>query len=251
MTDGMIQRARELINESSRVVFLTGAGISTDAGIPDFRGPQGVWTKDPVAEKMSDIRYYMSDSEVRHRAWQSRLTHPALRASPGDGHRAIAAFEQTGKVNCLITQNIDGLHQKAGSSDGVVIEIHGTIHRVICMSCRRLTPMLQELERVRRGELDPECAECGGILKSDTISFGQSLDERKINAAFQSVSDCDLLICIGTTLQVYPIAGVVDIAKKRQARVVIINNQATPYDEVADIVIRDPISKSVPLLLEG
>ena len=244
-----IQRAKVMVQAASAVVVLTGAGVSTDSGVPDFRGPQGVWTKNPLAEKMSDIRYYMSDPDVRRLAWQSRLTHPALRAIPNEAHDSIAAFEETGKLLKLITQNIDGLHQAAGNDPHKIIEIHGTIHRVVCMSCQKKTNMLDELERVKQGELDPLCSSCSGILKSDTISFGQSLDEIKINAVFDCVKKIDLLLCVGTTLQVYPIAGVVDVAKAAHADVLIINNQPTQYDSMADAVLRDSIKVVLPVLL--
>ena len=246
-----IQRAKAMVNAASAVVVLTGAGVSTDSGVPDFRGPQGVWTKNPLTEKMSDIRYYMSDPDVRRLAWQSRLTHPALRAIPNEAHDSIAAFEETGKLLKLITQNIDGLHQAAGSDHNKIIEIHGTIHRVVCMTCQKKTNMLDELERVKQGELDPLCSSCSGILKSDTISFGQSLDEIKINAVFDCVKKIDLLLCVGTTLQVYPIAGVVDVAKAAHADVLIINNQPTQYDSMADAVLRDSIKVVLPVLLRS
>lgn len=244
-----VEHAKEMIHEASNIVILTGAGVSTNSGIPDFRGPKGVWTKNPLAEKMSDIRFYMSDPEVRRLAWQSRLSHPALTAIPNRAHDAIASFERTGKLMCLVTQNIDGLHQVAGNTPGKVIEIHGTIHRVVCMSCQKKTSMRDELVRVSDGELDPSCLDCNGILKSDTISFGQSLDEEKINRVFDLVKNSDLLLCVGTTLQVFPVAGAVDVAKAALARVIIVNNQATQYDEVADGVLRDPINEVIPLIL--
>ena len=244
-----IERARAMIQEAPNVVILTGAGVSTDSGIPDFRGPQGVWTKNPLAEKMSDIRFYMSDPEVRRLAWQSRLQHPALTAAPNSAHDAIASFEQTGQLTSLVTQNIDGLHQAAGNTPSKVIEIHGTIHRVVCMSCQKKTRMKDELTRVIGGDLDPSCLDCNGILKSDTISFGQSLDENKITMAFDYVKNSDLLLCIGTTLQVFPIAGVVDVAKAAGAKLIIVNNQETQYDDVADGVLRDSINEVIPLIL--
>lgn len=249
VSDHMDVLVREWVETSSRVLILTGAGISTGSGIPDFRGPQGVWTKNPHAEKMSNIQYYMSDPEVRQAAWQSRLVHPAFAAKPNKAHLAIAQFEGTGRLLGLITQNIDGLHQVAGSASEVVIEVHGTIHMVVCMQCGRLTAMQDELERVRGGELDPSCSNCQGILKSNTISFGQALDENKINKAMRLASNCDLLLCIGSTLQVYPIAGVVDIAKAHGSRLVIVNNEGTKYDSIADAVLRDDITAMVPYIL--
>ena len=150
-----IKRARDMIQAASSVVILTGAGVSTDSGVPDFRGPQGVWTKNPLAEKMSNIRYYMTDPEVRRLAWQSRLTHPALSAIPNDAHNSIAAFEEAGKLLTLITQNIDGLHQAAGNEANKIIEIHGTIHRVVCMSCKKKRICWMSLSGSKGGSLIP------------------------------------------------------------------------------------------------
>jgi len=151
------------------VVVLTGAGISTESGIPDFRGPQGVWTKDPKAERLSNLHYYMSDPEVRVASWQARLVHPAWTAEPNAGHLALVELEGRGHLDTLVTQNIDGLHQKAGSSPERVIEIHGTVRQVMCMACDERAPMERALDRVRAGESDPPCRSCGGILKSATI----------------------------------------------------------------------------------
>src|SRR5215510_3931604 len=150
-----LRAASRLVSASARIVALTGAGISTESGIPDFRGPQGVWTKNPKAERLSNIHYYMSDPEVRKLAWQSRLEHPAWHARPNAGHRALVDLERRGKLHALVTQNIDGLHQRAGNSADLVIEVHGTVHEVMCMSCGWRGPMQQTLDRVRAGEEDP------------------------------------------------------------------------------------------------
>ncbi len=239
---------RGWIKAAQRVVVLTGAGISTDSGIPDFRGPKGVWTLNPKAERMSDIRYYMSDPEVRRLSWQSRLAHPAWTADPNDGHRALAELEKCGKLHALITQNIDGLHQRAGVSSAKVIEVHGTLHRVMCLSCGWRGPMQETLDRVRAGEEDPQCLECSGLLKSDTISFGQQLIPEVIERAMTVAAEGDLFIAIGSTLQVYPVAGAVPRALDAGARVVIINAGATQFDEVADAVVRLPIGEVLPVL---
>jgi NAD-dependent deacetylase len=237
---------RAWVEEAKRIVVLTGAGISTESGIPDFRGPQGVWTRDPQAEKLSDIRYYTADAEIRRKSWQSRLAHPAWTARPNAGHAAIAGLERRGKLHALITQNIDGLHQKAGNSPELVIEVHGTVHGVVCLSCGWKGPMQAALERVRRGESDPACTHCGGILKSDTISFGQALVPEVIDRARRAAAEADLLISVGTSLQVYPIAGAVPAAKHAGARVVIVNAQPTPFDDVADAVFNESISEVLP-----
>jgi NAD-dependent deacetylase len=233
---------------ASRIVALTGAGISTESGIPDFRGPQGVWTKNPKAEKLSNIHFYMSDPEVRRLSWQSRLEHAAWTALPNAGHRALVDLERRGALHALVTQNIDGLHQRAGNSPDRVIEVHGTVHEAICMGCGWLGPMLPVLARVRAGEEDPPCERCGGILKSATISFGQALIPEVIEQATRAAEEADLLIAIGTTLQVYPVAGLVPLASDCGARVIIVNNEPTPFDDIADAVIARPIGEALPLL---
>ncbi|HZR22485.1 MAG TPA: Sir2 family NAD-dependent protein deacetylase [Vicinamibacterales bacterium] len=229
-----------------RIVALTGAGISTESGIPDFRGPQGVWTKNPKAEKLSNIHHYMSDPEVRRLAWQSRMEHPAWTAQPNAGHRALVDLERRGDLHALVTQNIDGLHQLAGSSPDKVIEVHGTMREVMCMSCGWRGPMQETLDRVRAGEDDPPCRTCGGILKSATISFGQPLVPDVIARAMRAAEEAEVLLAIGTSLQVYPIAGAVPLAKAAGARIIIINAEPTPFDDIADAVIRDPIGKILP-----
>ena len=237
---------RGWIDAAQRVVVLTGAGISTDSGIPDFRGPKGVWTLNPKAERMSDIRYYTTDPEVRRLSWQSRLAHPAWTAAPNAGHRALAELERRGKLHALVTQNIDGLHQRAGVSADKVIEVHGTLHTAMCLSCGWRGPMQQTLDRVRAGEQDPECRECSGLLKSDTISFGQQLIPEVIERAMTVSTEGDLFIAIGTTLQVYPVAAAVPKALDSGARLVIINAEATQFDDVADAVVRLPIGEVLP-----
>lgn len=240
---------RTWVGDAKRIVVLTGAGISTESGIPDFRGPQGVWTKDPEAEKLSNIHYYVADPEVRRKSWQARLSHPAWTAQPNSGHMAIVELERRGKLHALITQNIDGLHQKAGNSPARVIEVHGTVRNVVCLSCGRKGPMQDTLARVRSGESDPACKGCGGILKSDTISFGQPLVPEVIDRAMQAAAEAELFISVGTSLQVYPIAGAVQIAKQAGARVVIVNGEKTPLDGIADAVLREPIGETLPRLV--
>jgi NAD-dependent protein deacetylase/lipoamidase len=246
-----VAEARRWVDESARIVVLTGAGLSTDSGIPDFRGPQGVWTKNPTAEKLSNIHYYMTDPEVRKLAWQGRREHPAWRAVPNAGHDALVSLERRGKLLALVTQNIDGLHQRAGHSADRVIEVHGTVHEVMCMGCGWRGPMLETLERVRAGEEDPPCLVCGGILKSATISFGQPLVPAVIEQAAQAAADADLFMAVGSSLQVYPVAGLLPLAKKAGARVIIANAEPTPMDHLADAVISSPISEVLPLVCGG
>jgi NAD-dependent deacetylase len=236
------------VREAQRVVVLTGAGISTDSGIPDFRGPQGVWTRNPMAEKLSNIHYYMADPEVRKASWQARMDHTAWSAKPNAGHLAIAALEKRGKLHAVITQNIDELHQMAGNSPEKVIEVHGTMRKVVCMSCGMTAPMQKALERVRAGEADPPCRDCGGILKSATISFGQQLVPEVIDRAMRVAAEAELFFAVGSSLQVYPVADTVSIARRAGARVVIVNAEATPFDDIAHAVFNESISAVLPRL---
>jgi NAD-dependent deacetylase len=235
--------------QARRITVLTGAGISTDSGIPDFRGPQGVWTKNPAAERASQLQYYLSEPEVRRAAWQNRLNSPAWSAEPNSGHRAIVELERQGRLRALITQNIDELHQQAGSDPSLVLELHGTMRWVVCWQCGERGPMGPALDRVRAGEDDPSCATCGGILKSATISFGQSLDPDVLAAAEAATSDCDLLLALGSSLTVHPAAGLVPLAKGKGASLIIVNAEPTPYDGLADAVLSDSISKVLPELV--
>jgi len=242
----VIKQVREWIATARRVVALTGAGISTDSGIPDFRGPNGVWTRNPAAEKLSDIRYYMADPDIRKASWQSRLEHPAFGARPNAGHRALADLEKSGRLHALITQNIDGLHLAAGNSRARVFEVHGNLHQSICMSCGHKGPMQAVLDRVRAGEADPPCRDCGGILKSDTISFGQQLVPEVIDGALQAAREADLLLSVGTSLRVFPTANAVPLAREAGARIVIMNAEATQFDDIADARLDGLISEELP-----
>ncbi len=232
------------IRTADRVVALTGAGISTESGIPDFRGPQGVWTKNPKAERLSTLQAYMSDRDVRVEAWKQRMAHPAWTAAPNAGHHALAELEAKGALQTLVTQNIDGLHQTAGSRN--VIEIHGTIHEVTCMSCGERAPMQRALDRVLAGEEDPSCRSCGGILKSATISFGQQLVAADVQRAESAAASCDVFLAIGTSLQVYPVAYLPQVALRAGAKLVVINQQPTPYDNAAHALLRDRIGQVLP-----
>lgn len=238
------------LRTSRKVVALTGAGISTDSGIPDFRGPHGVWTKDPKAERLSSLSAYMTDPEVRRRAWRLRLEHPAWTARPTRGHTALAILERKSALHTLVTQNIDGLHQKAGTSPEVIIEIHGTMRDVVCMSCGERGPMQPVLDRIRAGEVDPPCRSCGGILKSATISFGQNLVPADLARSERAAASCDLFLAIGTSLVVYPVARLPELALNAGAMLVIINAEATPYDDRADVVLNGGIGETLPEIVE-
>jgi NAD-dependent deacetylase len=249
MTRELIDTVRSWIDTAQRIVVLTGAGISTDSGIPDFRGPQGQWTKDPQAEKMATIQHYVADPEVRKRSWRDRLNSPAWNAKPSAGHLALVDLERRGNLDVLITQNVDGLHQLAGSSPERVIEIHGTMRQVVCLDCGERAPMERALARVRAGEDDPPCRSCRGILKSATISFGQGLVQQDLMRAQHAAAHCDLLLTVGTKLSVYPIAGVVPIACEAGARVVVVNAEPTDMDRLADAVLRGQIKEILPRLV--
>jgi NAD-dependent deacetylase len=237
--------------DARRICVLTGAGISTDSGIPDFRGPNGVWTRDPDAEKLSTLSYYLADPDIRRRAWRMRRDMGYADVRPNAGHAALVELERQGRLAALITQNVDGLHQAAGSSPDRVLEIHGTVHAVACLSCGDRTTMRSALDRVDAGDEDPACLVCGGVLKSATISFGQELDERVLEACAVAAADCDVLLAVGTSLQVWPAAGLVEIAAAHGARVVVVNAEETPYDELADLVVRESIGTALPRLLAG
>jgi len=236
------------IRAAQRVTVLTGAGISTESGIPDFRGPQGLWTKNPGAEKMATLSHYVADKEVRERAWRNRLESPTWKAEPNAGHRALVALERAGNLHLLITQNVDGLHLAAGTSPARLVEIHGLLREVVCLDCGERAPMERALARVRAGESDPPCRSCGGILKSATISFGQNLVAHDLRRAEGAARECDLLLAVGSTLSVYPIAGVVPIAKQCGAQIVIVNAEPTEMDDLAEAVIRGPIGEILPRL---
>jgi NAD-dependent protein deacetylase/lipoamidase len=244
-----LERGRQLLRLARRVTALTGAGISTDSGIPDFRGPQGVWTKNPAAEKAATLSHYLNDPEVRRQSWQQRLRSPAWAAAPNAGHRALVDLERQGRLLAVVTQNIDELHQRAGNDPDRVIEVHGTMHRVKCWGCGWEDLMSAALDRVRAGDPDPRCETCGGILKSATISFGQSLDPETIGRAEEAARDCDALLAIGSSLQVYPAAGIVPLAHANGAPVIIVNAEPTPFDDLAAAVVRGSISGVLPALV--
>ncbi len=246
-----IAEAKALVDGAAAVTVLTGAGISTDSGIPDFRGPNGIWTRDPEAEKASDIRHYVLDADVRQRNWARRVAGELWAdREPNAGHRALVELEARDKLLLLITQNVDGLHQKAGTDPARMVEIHGNTRRAMCLDCDWRDDIEVVLERVRAGEPDPRCVRCGGLLKSATISFGQSLVAADLERAQQAAATCDLFLAIGTSLTVYPISHTVRIALGRGARVVIVNAEPTPYDADADVVLHSSISEVLPQIVQ-
>jgi NAD-dependent deacetylase len=250
-----LERARRLIDGAAVITVLTGAGISTDSGIPDFRGPNGVWTKNPAAEKAATLQHYLADPEVRRAAWQNRLHSPAWSAVPNRGHLAIYELERQGRLRAVVTQNIDELHQQAGHAAGKVIEVHGTMRWSRCWTCDDRRPMPETLQRVDAGEPDPCCLACAergvhGVLKSDTVSFGQALVPEVIEAAMLASEECDVLLAAGSSLSVFPAANVVPRAKASGAKVVIFNAEPTGMDRYADVVLLGPLGDLLPALIQ-
>ncbi len=243
--------AHEWVIAATRIVVLTGAGISTDSGIPDFRGPNGVWTRNPAAEKTSTLQHYLAYPQVRRAAWQQRLRAKVFAAEPNAGHRAIFELDRREQLLAIVTQNIDGLHQKAGHDPRDVIEVHGTALWARCWNCNDRRPMAELLDRVRAGEEDPPCAVCGGVVKSDTILFGQDLAPGVIDAAMMAAQHADVVIAAGTTLSVYPAANVVPRAKAAGAKVIIVNGEPTKMDQFADAILLGPLSELLPPLCES
>ncbi|MFF8673663.1 NAD-dependent deacetylase [Streptomyces sp. NPDC015242] len=233
------------------VALLTGAGISTDSGIPDYRGPNGLWRRDPDAEKLVTYEYYMGDPEIRRRSWRMRLETHALRAEPNAAHRAVARLERSGVPVRVITQNVDGLHQQAGMPARKVLELHGTARSFVCTGCHARGPMEEALARIEAGEDDPPCRECGGILKPATVMFGERLDPVVLGEAAAVSKACEVFVAVGTSLQVHPAAGLAGVAADHGARLIIVNAEPTPYDDRADEIVRDPIGTALPALLRG
>jgi NAD-dependent deacetylase len=242
-----IAEATELIAHSNNVVGFTGAGISTESGIPDFRSPGGVWSTNRIV-------YYdefINDSEARVESWRQKLlVWPEMRdAQPNAGHRALVELERQGKLTALITQNIDGLHQRAGNSHELVIELHGTMAEAECLSCQARIPMDEAVARVAAGEDAPNCAACGGLLKPATVSFGQPMPGLAMQVAASVTRQCEVFLAIGSSLVVYPAASFPALAKESGAALIIVNRTETPLDGMADLVVRDEIGKVLPLLV--
>ncbi|MEO6578662.1 MAG: Sir2 family NAD-dependent protein deacetylase [Candidatus Limnocylindria bacterium] len=245
----LLEEVAEWLAASQSTVVLTGAGISTESGIPDFRGPDGVWTRDPKAERLSNIGYYVADPAIRREAWQRRAEHPAWGARPNAGHRALADLERAGGLELLVTQNIDGLHLAAGTSPERLIEIHGTIRETACLGCGDRRPMGETLDRVRAGEPDPACLVCSGILKSATVSFGQNLPAGALARAESAAAEATLFLAIGTSLTVYPVARLPELALDSGARLVIVNAEPTALDASAHAVLAGQAGEILPTLV--
>lgn len=245
MTD--LQEVAEWLVGFDHVVALTGAGISTESGIPDFRGPNGVWTKDPHAEAVSNIETYIANPATRIRSWKIERTNPMRDAQPNAGHHALAELNALGCLDFIVTQNIDGLHQKAGFPDDSIVEIHGNNRETVCTSCGERLPIQETLDRP---EADPRCLRCGGILKRGVVYFNEQLDQHDLKRAEWHAEQANVFLALGTSLEVYPAAGLPGIAKFNGARFVIFNAQRTSQYYQADAVFRDPLGKVLPELVK-
>ena len=244
-----VERAAELVRKARRIVAFTGAGISTESGIPDFRSPGGIWTRyDPDEFVFHRI---ISEPEIRRKYWffQKEFWPVVRDAEPNPAHLALAELWRMGKLDCVITQNVDGLHQKAGVPDDKVIELHGTAWKVLCLSCGREYEREEIQQRLISGEEDPRCS-CGGILKPATISFGQALPQKALWEAEERSRTCDLFMVIGSSLVVYPAAALPPLAKRCGASLIFINMAPTPQDGIADVILRGKAGEILPELVE-
>ena len=246
-----IEKAAQWIVNAKRVVVFGGAGLSTESGIPDFRSPGGVW--DRYNPEDFYFQNFLAHEASREKYWQmaTEMYEPMKQAQPNKAHLAIAELETLGKLDCVITQNVDGLHQKAGNSEGKVIQLHGTAMHVTCLSCHKNYDRERVQDRLREGERAPRCDDCGGPLKPATISFGQAMPERETEEAYQRSSLCDLFIVIGSSLVVHPAASMPLIAKRNGAKLVIINRDPTPYDDMADLTIHGQAGPIMSRILEN
>lgn len=251
-----LETARAMLKRAQRVTVLTGAGISTASGIPDYRGPQGVWTLNPAAERASHIDVYSTDTEVREASWNRLLTRAEHPPQPNEAHRSLARFERTGRLSVLVTQNIDGLHLAAGTSPESLIEIHGNVRAVRCLTCGARQPTGEVLARVAAGEPDPPCEAiveghvCGGVLATTIVRFGEQPDQLEMHRAKRAARECDVLTCVGTTLSVYPVAGLARMALDFDAQLLIVNDAPTPWDDNA-LCLRGDITEVLPAILDN
>lgn len=250
-SDSDFSTIHDLVARAERITVITGAGISTDSGIPDFRGKNGLWTRNPAAEKASTLSVYLRDDEVRRASWQARVRNLMETSfEPNANHRALVDIERQGRLRAVVTQNVDGLHEAAGHSEGIVIPVHGTWAYSRCWTCGDRRPMSVTLERVIAGDLDPHCLDCGGILKSDTILFEEPLVPEVIGAAMAAAEECDVLLALGTKLSVTPAANVVPRARANGAVVVIVNDEPTDRDRYAHAIMRGSIGDFLPYLVQ-
>ena len=244
-----IERLAQLIVESQKVIVFTGAGISTESGIPDFRSPGGIWSRyDP---EDFTIQKFLSGPAARKTIWKMSVEGGLLtEAEPNLAHYAIAELHQLGKLDCVITQNIDNLHQEAGVPEDKVFELHGNMGWVVCLSCRRRFPMPEVLQKIKEGVEVPDCPDCQGILKPDAVFFGEALPQETLREAIRRARNCDLFIVIGSTLVIYPAAYIPTYAIEAGAKVAIVNLTPTPFDNYAQVVIRGKAGEIMSKLMK-
>jgi NAD-dependent deacetylase len=233
-----------MVASSNKVVALTGAGISTESGIPDFRGPQGLWKQ--VDPRTSTIQFFRQFPDVFWQFMVDRLGS-IVRAEPNRAHYALAELERMGKLSSVITQNVDGLHLKAGSRN--VIELHGNVREAVCLSCGKVVPLKEALKMAKRSCFRPLCRKCGGPIKLNVVLFNEPLPQKALERAIWESRTCDLMLVVGSSLQVYPAASLPEYAKLRGAKVAIINEEPTPFDDNADVVIRARAGEVLPILV--
>jgi NAD-dependent deacetylase len=242
-----IERLREILRGSRRAVVFTGAGISTESGIPDYRSPGGIWTRfRPI-----DFQEFMASEEARREYWRRKCaTHETvMQAKPNSGHLAIAELVRLGKVAVVVTQNVDGLHQASGIPRDQVIELHGNTTYAHCLSCGEEFDLEPIRQSFLKDESLPECGACGGIVKTATISFGQAMPQVQMRRATAETAACDLFLAIGSSLKVYPAAGLPVLAKQAGAGLVIINREQTDHDHLADLVLNREIGPTLEATL--
>lgn len=232
-----------------RVTVLTGAGISTGSGIPDFRGPEGTWTRHPEQADLLEIDRHVNDPQVRRSGWMMWHQHPAWAAEPSPAHRALVDLERAGMLEALLTQNFDALHQRAGHDPSLVVELHGSLRTTSCLRCGARQATTAVLERLER-DGDPRCPDCDGVLKPDVVYFGERLPDEALGRAVAAAQDADVFVAIGSTLTVQPVAGLTGLAAEHGAEVIVVNAEPTPYDHLAARVVREPIEVAVPALVE-
>lgn len=253
---GDLETARDELASASRVMVLTGAGVSTASGIPDYRGPRGVWRIDPAAERASHVDAYANDPEVRESSWRRLLARAVNPPEPNAAHLSLARFERTRRLSLLVTQNIDGLHLEAGTSPERLIEIHGHVRTVRCLVCGDHQATGSVLARVATGEADPHCEDvvegrpCGGVLATTIVRFGEQPDQLGMHRAKRAARECDVLLCVGSTLSVIPVARLVPLALDYGALLVIVNDAPTGYDQDA-LCVRGDITEVLPAVLAG
>ena len=247
MSDEQIQKGRRWIEQASKIVGFTGAGISTEAGVADFRSPNGVWARN----RMVCFQEFVSNEADRIESWRQKVeSWPEMRdAQPNTGHKSFVELHRAGKLSAMITQNIERLHQRAGLPDELVFELHGTTTEAMCLTCGDRIDMNEAVARVKGGEKAPKCRKCSGLLKPATVSFGQSMPQDVMLAAQQAAESCDLFLAVGSSLVVHPAASLPAIAKESGAKLIIINREETPIDQAADLVVHGEIGSILPAMV--